>query len=70
MGGNRKHGFMRGNASGRTYDHRFRKFFCNGCQKEHGRRVERWQMTDGAMLCNRQYNARLDREMRERSKSA
>lgn len=60
-----KPGRLRGNASGRTYDWRYRKFFCDGCQRQHGRYVDRTQMLDGALLCNRQYYARLERERRK-----
>lgn len=46
---------LRGNASGRTLDRRFVKFFCDGCRREHGRYVTRTLTLDGKTLCDRQY---------------
>jgi len=55
MGGNRKHGFMRGNQNGRKRPHWARKFYCDGCQREHGPYVERTKTLNSLLLCNRQY---------------
>jgi len=41
MGGNKKHGFMRGNANGRNGTNTPIPWFCTGCNKEHGGRVFR-----------------------------
>lgn len=51
---------LRGNSSGRTFDWRFIPFFCDGCQKQHGRRVERTLTLDKQLLCNRQYYRKMD----------
>jgi hypothetical protein len=50
----------RGNASSRTLDWRFKRFFCDGCQREHGRYVDRTRTIDGKLLCNRQFYKHLD----------
>jgi hypothetical protein len=60
MGGNRKHGFMRGAHHVKNWWEK--PFFCDGCQKTHGPKVERFQMIGGRMLCNRQYNKELDKK--------
>ena len=54
MGGNRKHGFRRGNANGRTKPYWVRPFFCAGCGKMHGERVERTGIA-GKLFCERTY---------------
>lgn len=35
MAGNKKHGYRRGNASGRTKSIKHNDWFCNGCKKSH-----------------------------------
>jgi hypothetical protein len=52
---------LRGNASGRTKDRRFVEFFCNGCQREHGRYVTRTKTLDGQILCDRQYYKHMEK---------
>ena len=37
----------------------YRPFFCDGCQRNHGPRVERNKTLEGRMLCNRQYYKEL-----------
>ena len=37
MGGNRKHGFMRGNRAGRNGFSLSEAHFCDGCQRTHGK---------------------------------
>jgi hypothetical protein len=51
---------LRGNRRGRSFDWRFVPFFCDGCQRQHGRRVERTTTLDGQTLCNRQYYRKMD----------
>lgn len=46
---------LRGNRSGRRPAYWERPFFCTGCQKQHGPKVDRYDMLDGRLLCNRQY---------------
>lgn len=60
MAGNRKHGFMRGNANGRRPAYWQRRFFCAGCQKEHGPNTERTGFFDepGVLYCERAYEKR------------
>ena len=60
MGGNRRHGYMRG-------AHHVKKwwekpFFCEGCKREHGPKIDRFEMPDGRLLCTRQYYRLLDQE--------
>lgn len=62
MAGNRKHGFMRGNANGRNGSLFVPKWFCSGCEKEHGGRVSRNKMLDGFDYCDRQYYRRKELE--------
>lgn len=54
MGGNIKHGFRRGNASGRNGAGVPGKWFCTACQKEHGGRTERTGY-QGGDYCSRTY---------------
>jgi len=54
MGGNRKHGFMRGSAAGRNGARMPQPWFCDGCQKEHGRSVFKTGL-NGSIYCDRQY---------------
>ena len=60
MGGNRKHGYMRSAHHVKNYWEK--PFFCDGCKKTHGAKIERFGMPDGRMLCNRQYNRELDKK--------
>lgn len=53
MGGNRKHGFARGNASGRNGQTYGQKWFCDGCQREHRGRVFS-TVIYGLTYCDRQ----------------
>ena len=55
MAGNRKHGFMRGNANGRNGNHS-PDWFCDGCKKVHGYKVISWGTLEGQRLCGRQYD--------------
>lgn len=55
MGGNRKHGFARGNASGRNGHPNESKWFCEGCQREHGGTVCS-TVIYGRVYCDRQAN--------------
>lgn len=54
MGGNRKHGFMRGNAAGRNGVGN-EKWFCHGCQKQHTGQTMRNKMSDGFDYCDKMY---------------
>ena len=54
MAGNRKHGYRRGNASGRNGNHPS-NWYCDGCQREHGYKVTSWGTLDKKRLCSRQY---------------
>lgn len=51
MGGNRKHGFLRGNRGGVKPD----PWFCDACQKKHEARRSRNGTLDGRSLCDRAY---------------
>lgn len=53
MAGNRKHGFMRGSASGRNGNGP-KAWHCAGCNKEHGARVSRTLLA-GSDYCDRAY---------------
>lgn len=59
MGGNRKHGFMRGNKAGRNGVGQQSSFFCDACNKTHGPKVERTGIVDNlsnkAIVCERMY---------------
>ncbi len=55
MGGNRNFGFLRGNANGRNGSCTPRKWFCVGCQKDHGGRVERTGVYGLGDYCDRSY---------------
>ncbi len=55
MGGNRKHGFARGNANGRNGHPSEYKWVCAGCQREHGGTVCS-TVIYGLAYCNRQAN--------------
>lgn len=59
MGGNRKHGFMRGNNAGRNGVGQQASFFCDACNKTHGPKVERTGIVDNisnsAIVCDRMY---------------
>ena len=68
MGGNRKHGFRRGNANGRNGSGVSPKWFCQGCGKMHGGQVSRTRMLDGFDYCDRQYFKRKEAEFAERKK--
>jgi len=54
MAGNRKHGFMRGNAAGRNGSGN-EQWFCHGCQKKHAARTMRNKMLDGFDYCDKMY---------------
>lgn len=54
MGGNRKHGFMRGNASGRNGTGTPNPWYCDGCDKIHGGQVFK-NGYNGKLLCDRRY---------------
>jgi len=54
MGGNRKHGFMRGNASGRNGTAWPAPWFCDGCKRDHGGRTFKNGLK-GSVYCDRQY---------------
>lgn len=51
---------LRGNASGRKPAWWEVPFYCDGCKKMHGKKVERNKTLDGLLLCNRQYYRYLD----------
>ena len=55
MAGNRKHGFLHGNASGRN-GNSLKAWTCAGCNKEHGARTNRTLM-QGELFCDRKYLA-------------
>lgn len=59
MGGNRKHGFMRGNASGRRRAFWEIPWFCDGCKIKHAYTRCRNGMLDGRSLCDRLYYREL-----------
>ena len=54
MSGNRKHGFMRGNANGRKRASWLNSWYCDGCKREHGHQVFKNGL-NGLLLCDRQY---------------
>lgn len=63
MAGNRKHGFMRGNASGRNGNSP-KAWSCAGCNKEHGARTNRTLMK-GDFFCDRTYLALKEMEFQQ-----
>lgn len=56
MAGNRKNGYLRGNASGRNGSNTPTKWFCGGCNREHGGKTNRTLMR-GVDYCDRTYFA-------------
>ncbi len=54
MGGNRKHGFMRGNANGRNGSSKKPPWHCAGCNKNHQGSTFR-TLLDGSDYCERTY---------------
>ena len=62
MGGNRKHGFRRGNANGRN-GYPAAPWFCAGCRKHHAGRTGGTVGLDGVKLCERQYIKCLEAEL-------
>ncbi len=54
MAGNRKLGYLRGNASGRNGSNTPPKWFCAGCIKNHGGRVFKTGYK-GNLYCDRSY---------------
>jgi hypothetical protein len=54
MSGNKKHGYRRGNASGRRKSILDADWFCDGCRKTHRHQVER-NGNGGKSFCNRTY---------------
>lgn len=61
MAGNRKHGFMRGNANGRNGTNSQKRWYCGGCSREHGGRVDKTLMR-GIDYCDRTYLAKKEHE--------
>lgn len=53
MSGNRRHGYRRGNASGRNGNSP-RPWYCTGCERLHGGRVSR-TLLRGFDYCDRTY---------------
>lgn len=51
MGGNRKHGYRRGNRGGCKPE----AWYCDGCKKIHAGRRSRNGTIDGRSLCDREY---------------
>lgn len=51
MGGNRKHGFLRGNRGGPKLE----QWWCDECKKLHKYNVMRNGTLDGRDLCNKAY---------------
>lgn len=64
MGGNRKHGFMRGNAAGRNGVGTPKSFYCDSCDKEHGASVDRMGLKhmigSDVLVCDRKYFPMVD----------
>lgn len=56
MGGNRTHGYRRGNAAGRNGGNRPSDWWCAGCERFHGGRVSR-TLYRGYDYCDRKYLA-------------
>ena len=61
MAGNRKHGFLRGNANGRNGSAASAAWFCSGCARDHGGRVERTGYRGGD-YCDRTYLQLTEKE--------
>ena len=57
MGGNRKHGFRRGNRGG----FKPQPMWCHGCGKFHKPRTDMTRALDGNDYCNRTYLAARER---------
>ncbi len=60
MGGNRKQGFLRANASGRNGTAP-KPWYCTGCNKDHGGRTNRTLMA-GEDYCDRTYLALKEKQ--------
>ncbi|MBO1897547.1 hypothetical protein HNW13_017560 [Shewanella sp. BF02_Schw] len=61
MAGNRQHGFMRGNASGRNGSGVAKAFYCTACDKTHSATVEKVGISEtGEIICNKQYLKMMD----------
>jgi len=59
MAGNKKHGYLRGNANGRNGSSHVNNWFCNGCQKTHTGKTFRNKMLDGFDYCDKEYFMRV-----------
>lgn len=68
MGGNRKHGFRSGSHAGRNGARMPKKWYCHGCQKEHGAGVVRNRMLDGYDYCDTQYLRIKEQEFKQVTK--
>lgn len=59
MGGNRNHGFMRGNSAGRNGVGMPEPFYCDACEKEHSASTERTGFSQfvgsPVLLCDKKY---------------
>lgn len=56
MAGNRAHGFLRGNASGRNGAGKPSPWYCEGCKKEHVGQTSR-TLLEGSDYCDKTYYA-------------
>lgn len=68
MAGNRKHGFMRGNKAGRNGVGQPQEFYCEVCEKNHGRTVDRTKYNN-LIMCERQYYKLKEAEFKEKKRN-
>lgn len=66
MGGNRNHGYARGNRSGRNGRTHPEKWFCCGCQRTHGGQVFK-TTSYGVNSCDRHANRLEEARHRRRT---
>jgi hypothetical protein len=62
MGGNRKHGFLRGNRNGRNGSNTPRSWYCTGCETSHVGTTERTGIYQVGDFCNKTYFKRKEAE--------
>ena len=74
MAGNRKHGFMRSSKAGRNGFNMAESFFCDACEKEHGKSVERTGLKhfvgSDVLICDRKYFQMKDAESKAQSNTS
>jgi hypothetical protein len=74
MAGNRKLGFMRGNAAGRNGVGTPKGFYCDSCDKEHGASVDRMGLNlilgNDVLVCDRKYFLMVEDKLKSKQDSS